>query len=591
MTLPRSFAAASICALVACAGTAPLARGQTSLTWSTPVQLEAKGSIAEVTGVSCGSSSLCVAVDSFGDAVTSIDPAAVAPTWTTTDVDGTSDITSISCVSGALCVAGDDEEGLIASADPGDVTPSWTRVGVQSKEVRAVSCSSLSFCAAATAGCTPFFCGATSQNVIISAEPAGPHADWGGDGGSAELGGKLNALSCASETLCAAVGESGNLLTTADPAGPAPWASWGGAATAISCVSASLCVAGAESGDIYVSTDPTAASPRWTGYIIDGVDTITGVSCVSSDFCVAVDDEGDVLVSSDPGTASPTWSVADLDGDVSLRSVSCASESLCAVVDDHGNVIIGKITHTVSVSLAGPGAGSVSGPGMSCPGTCSNTYAAGGSTIMTATPSAGSTFAGWGGACSGDGACQVSVSADESISADFTPSEPPSQPESQPQTQTESGPQTPTDAHLASAGPAGDTLSPRPPGVIAKFAPTFETRAALRGSTVGLLVGFPAITGAARGATVLVRCRAACSYELKVVRHATARGTVAVTLERPLVLQRATIIEIAVTKPGYLGRYVEYRFKRKAREAQPYAIDHGCLTTKGTHRACNRASL
>jgi hypothetical protein len=62
-----------------------------------------------------------------------------------------------------------------------------------------------------------------------------------------------------------------------------------------------------------------------------------------------------------------------------------------------------------------------------------------------------------------------------------------------------------------------------PLAVIAKFSPTFRTRAALRGSSVSLLVGFPAIKGAPRGATVLVRCRTACAYTLKRGRRSTGQ--------------------------------------------------------------------
>jgi phospholipase C len=41
---------------------------------------------------------------------------------------------------------------------------------------------------------------------------------------------------------------------------------------------------------------------------------------------------------------------------------------------------------------------------------------------LTATPSQGSTFAGWGGACSGTGACKITMSSNTSVTATFTPS-------------------------------------------------------------------------------------------------------------------------------------------------------------------------
>jgi uncharacterized repeat protein (TIGR02543 family) len=79
-------------------------------------------------------------------------------------------------------------------------------------------------------------------------------------------------------------------------------------------------------------------------------------------------------------------------------------------------------THTLTVSTAGSGSGSVTSTpaGISCPGSCSHAFAAGTSVSLTATPAAGSTFTGWSGACSGTGSCSVTMSADQSVTAMFT---------------------------------------------------------------------------------------------------------------------------------------------------------------------------
>jgi hypothetical protein len=77
--------------------------------------------------------------------------------------------------------------------------------------------------------------------------------------------------------------------------------------------------------------------------------------------------------------------------------------------------------HGLTVSVAGTGSGAVTGTGISCPGTCSHSYPSGKSVTLTATPAAGSAFAGWSGAgCSGTGSCEVTMSADQAVTATFT---------------------------------------------------------------------------------------------------------------------------------------------------------------------------
>jgi hypothetical protein len=76
----------------------------------------------------------------------------------------------------------------------------------------------------------------------------------------------------------------------------------------------------------------------------------------------------------------------------------------------------------VTVTTAGTGNGSVSGPGISCPGSCSHSYSPGSPATLTATPAPGSTFTGWSGACTGTGTCTVPSSLfDESVTATFAP--------------------------------------------------------------------------------------------------------------------------------------------------------------------------
>jgi hypothetical protein len=77
--------------------------------------------------------------------------------------------------------------------------------------------------------------------------------------------------------------------------------------------------------------------------------------------------------------------------------------------------------HTLSVTFAGTGAGLVSdGASLACSASCQHQYPQDTVVHLTASPAAGSAFAGWsGGGCSGTGACTVTLSADQGVTATF----------------------------------------------------------------------------------------------------------------------------------------------------------------------------
>jgi Divergent InlB B-repeat domain len=78
--------------------------------------------------------------------------------------------------------------------------------------------------------------------------------------------------------------------------------------------------------------------------------------------------------------------------------------------------------YDLSVEKAGDGVGTVMSPaGIDCGVACSGSYAAGTVVTLTATPATGSSFAGWGGDCSGTGDCTLTMSAAHSVSAEFAP--------------------------------------------------------------------------------------------------------------------------------------------------------------------------
>lgn len=78
-------------------------------------------------------------------------------------------------------------------------------------------------------------------------------------------------------------------------------------------------------------------------------------------------------------------------------------------------------TLTVTKDSTGTGTGSITSTpnGIDCGATCSATFNNGTIVGLTATPAAGSVFAGWSGACSGTGACTVTMDAARTVTARF----------------------------------------------------------------------------------------------------------------------------------------------------------------------------
>jgi pimeloyl-ACP methyl ester carboxylesterase len=75
---------------------------------------------------------------------------------------------------------------------------------------------------------------------------------------------------------------------------------------------------------------------------------------------------------------------------------------------------------TVSTG-AGTGSGGVTSTDgkINCPGDCTEGYNSGTVVTLTATPNAGSTFAGWSGVCAGTGSCVVTMDGNKTVTATF----------------------------------------------------------------------------------------------------------------------------------------------------------------------------
>ena len=131
-------------------------------------------------------------------------------------------------------------------------------------------------------------------------------------------------------------------------------------------------------------------------------------------------------------------------------SGACSGTGACTVMMTQAEAVTATFTaiaETLSVAKAGSGTGAItsSPSGITCGANCSHDFGYGTTVTLAATPSRGSRFAGWSGACSGTGACTVTVTQAESVTATFT--------------------QVPETLHVAKAGGGNGTITSSPSGI------------------------------------------------------------------------------------------------------------------------------
>jgi hypothetical protein len=293
-------AARTLCFVIAFAGAFAGTAVADPPTWGAPVLVDHAPPFSATNrpaAVSCASETLCVAVDQSGNAVTTQDPTAAAPTWSlpvAADPDSGLPLAAIACPSTSLCVALEDEENIVTTRNPGAATPTWSA-------------------------------------SLVETLPVGPPPD------------QLDAISCPTTSLCVAVTSGGLALISTNPGADSPtWTISSApvdptfALTGVSCPSTSLCVAVDAGGGVAITTNPTAATPTWTvTTAIDGASQLTSISCQSTTLCVAVDRDGHAVTSTNPTAGTPTWTVVQA-GPNPLNAVSCPSAVLCVAVGNSG---------------------------------------------------------------------------------------------------------------------------------------------------------------------------------------------------------------------------------------------------------------
>jgi phospholipase C len=178
-------------------------------------------------------------------------------------------------------------------------------------------------------------------------------------------------------------------------------------------------------GASYV-THSTTSSSSSTGLTVQkagtGGGTVTstpaGISC--GVVCTA---------SFDSGTPVTLEATPDANSRFAGWSGACSGTSTCTIslaIQTSVTATFGAsappATVQLTVATSGTGTGTVTSvpEGINCGLTCSAAFPTGTSVLLTATPSAGSTFTGWTGACSGTAPCSLTLVSNTSVEANLS---------------------------------------------------------------------------------------------------------------------------------------------------------------------------
>ncbi len=141
---------------------------------------------------------------------------------------------------------------------------------------------------------------------------------------------------------------------------------------------------------------------------ISGIDC--GLTCVAA---FASDETPQLSATADPGSTFVSWN-GDCSGNGTCSPNMSSNRTVTAQFDL-------ATTHTVTVSLTGDGSGVVnSNPsGIACEPLCMADFLENETVTLTAVADPLSLFTGWSGVCSGTGTCVLSITSDQSVTANF----------------------------------------------------------------------------------------------------------------------------------------------------------------------------
>ena len=225
-------------------------------------------------------------------------------------------------------------------------------------------------------------------------------------------------ISCGS--TCSASFSSGTSVTLAAAAGTgSTFAGWTGACTGTGTCTVSMTQAQTVTAAFAAQTFTLTVTPSGTG---SGTVTSnpTGVTCGTD--CTetyAYNTSVTLTAAASSGSTFTGWGGACTGTGTCTVSMTAAR----SVTATFGAASQTPSSYLLTVTQNGVGTGMVaSNPaGINCGTACSASFTSGAAVTLTAMPDAGSTFAGWGGSCTGAGSCTVSMSQLQTVTATFAP--------------------------------------------------------------------------------------------------------------------------------------------------------------------------
>jgi hypothetical protein len=297
----------------------------------------------------------CIAGDVRGDIFATNHPAQSAKLWLRRYIDPKTAITGISCPSAQLCVAVDASGRVMHSTNPIGAVTDWSKPvrvnptaapGGGVAGFSAIDCPTTTFCIAIGNG--------ASNQIATTTNPSGPASAWTLT--TVGNGVLLDSVSCAGATLCT-VGGSNIYYSTTPTGGATAWkataalSSSNSVVSALACNTVKLCV-GVGYGNAAVGLSVGSSAPTsttWSQGVIgadppaQGASLVDSVACPERNFCIAVDGASNAYTTGTPVRGA--WSLArplKKNSQSTVSQVACNSMA-CIEVDSRGTVTYGAI--------------------------------------------------------------------------------------------------------------------------------------------------------------------------------------------------------------------------------------------------------